>query len=59
MIEVYVSNNDHPEAVEKTVKDLGYFKIEHADDVTCIYLLSDERLEEYKSLLDVIHVRGN
>lgn len=56
MIEVYVNNHDDPASVENTVKAFGDYKIEHAEDVSCIYVHDGLSSEEIKAL-DIIYVR--
>jgi len=59
MIEIYIQNKGNPLAVEKTVKELRYHTIEHADDVTCVYAYDDACIKDFEDKgLEVIHVRG-
>lgn len=60
MIEVYVENRQCPKHVEETVKDIGDYTVEHADNVSCIHLPAEHpwALDLFVELLDVITVKG-
>ena len=58
MIEIYVNNLDDPATVSKTVKELGNYSVDHADDVSCVYVHDDVCLDAFFERLDIIYVRG-
>lgn len=57
MIEVYIDNHDNPNLITETVKGLGDYEIEHADDVSCI-LVPNVRAANSLAMLDILFVRN-
>lgn len=57
MIEVYVDNHDNPNLITETVKRLGDYEIEHADDVSCI-IVPNVSTANSLAMLDILFVRN-